>query len=294
MMSEKPDLPEGEHPEGVHPEGVHPEGGHKAVVWVGTSGFSFPDWVGTFYPKELSKAEWLAYYARHFPALELNSSFYGIPSVKTMQRLCERTPPNFRFVVKANRKTTHESADAEVAGAFREALGPIIEAGRLHGVLAQFPWSFRNTPANLDYLVALAERTPDVQWFIEFRHRGWIVPEVGSVMREHKLGFVSVDEPQIGDMMPPVAKFTVPVAYVRLHGRNADAWWGRGKGAPSDRYDYLYTEDELQSWVGKIGRLAREVKEVLVFFNNCHRGQAADNANLMRSLLRELPNVEVL
>jgi uncharacterized protein YecE (DUF72 family) len=276
------------------PERADPaEETEKTTVWVGTSGFSFPDWAGTFYPQDLPKSEWLPYYAGRFSALELNSSYYRIPSAKTMTHLCERTPPGFLFMVKANKKTTHQRADAEVAEEFRACLQPLIEAGRLRGVLAQFPWSFRNTEENRDYLVSIAERTSDVQWFAEFRRRDWIVPLVGNLLRERRIGFVSVDEPQISDMVPPVAKFTVPVAYVRFHGRNAEAWWGRGTDQARDRYDYLYSEEELRLWTGKIERLRGKVKEIFLFFNNCHDGQAAENAVLMRDLLSRLAHMEV-
>lgn len=272
---------------------LRPDSIETTAIWIGTSGFSFPDWAGTFYPRDLPKPEWLPYYAERFAALELNSSYYRIPAEQTMARFCDRTPSGFLFMVKANKKTTHERADEEVAEQFRRSLQPLVESGRLRGVLAQFPWSFRNTEENREYLVSIAERTPDVQWFVEFRRREWLVPLVGDLLRERRIGFVSVDEPQISDMVPPAAKYTIPVAYVRFHGRNADAWWGRGTGGSGDRYDYLYNEDELRSWVGKIDRLRGKVKEMFLFFNNCHDGQAAQNATAMRELIAQLPNVEV-
>ena len=262
-----------------------------ARVWVGTSGFSFPDWSPAFYPKGLPRSEWLLYYAQYFPALELNSSYYAIPKLETMRGLCERTPPGFRFIVKANKKTTHEHAHEEVAQHFREILQPLVEQGKLSGVLAQFPWSFRNTPANRDYLLELTHRTPDVQWFVEFRHRGWIVPVVGDLMRQHGVGFVSVDEPQLEGMVPPVAKATTPTAYVRFHGRNAQAWWSKSPDAGRERYNYLYSPDELQEWARKIAKLGDTAKDIFVFFNNCHAGQAITNAQMMRELLDAVPSL---
>jgi len=262
-------------------------------VWIGTSGFSFPDWVGVFYPEGLPKPDWLPFYAGRFSVLEVNSTYYHLPSPGMIERMCDRTPEGFGFVVKANQKTTHEHADADVAARFRDALAPLVERGRLRGVLAQFPWGFRNTPENRDYLLEMAGRTADVPWFIEFRHRGWIVPEVGDLLREHGLGFVSVDEPQLSGMVPPVAKATTSTGYVRFHGRNAAAWWGKGPDAGHERYNYLYSPEELQAWADKIDRLAQDVREVLIFFNNCSNGHSVTNAQMMRDILSGAKNLAV-
>ena len=259
-------------------------------IWVGTSGFHFDDWRGVFYPSGLPRSRWLDYYAKSFRVLELNSSYYRIPSVASVQRLAEKMPETYGIVVKANRLTTHEYKDEEASGPFRSALEPLREKWLLRGVLAQFPWSFRNTPGNFQYLAEVTGRMNDVQWFVEFRHRSWLVPEVGAFLRENAIGFVSVDEPQLREMMPPVAKFTVPTAYIRFHGRNADSWWA---GGGADRYDYRYSDEELKEWVGKVARLSGQVREILIFFNNCKGGSAAINAKTMRELLKTLPRVEV-
>jgi len=260
------------------------------IVRVGTSGYSFRDWTPGFYPLTLPESQWLRFYAHRFSTLELNTSYYGIPKPTTIRRLVDETPPGFRVMVKANQRTTHERADAAVASELREAIEPLVANGMLAGVLAQFPWSFRNTAANRDYLVEIAQRTPDVDWFVEFRHRGWIVPVVGDLLREHGVGYVSVDEPDLPGLVPPVAKATTPVAYIRLHGRNADAWWG----GDASRYDYLYTREELAPWAEKIVGLAGSVREAYVFFNNCHDSKAPTNAALLRELIMALPGATVI
>ena len=257
-------------------------------ILIGTSGFSFSDWSPSFYPADLPKARWLEHYVKHFPTLELNTSYYGIPSAATIGRLCDQTPPSYPIIVKANQETTHRHNDEQIADEFRAALQPLVETGRLKGVLAQFPWSFRSNAENRRYIADMVKRSPGFQWFIEFRRREWIVPAVGDMLRELGAGYVSVDEPQIGGMVPPVAKSTTPTAYVRLHGRNAANWWDSDPKAGKDRYDYLYNKEELESWIRKIGRLVKEVKEVFVFFNNCRDGQATRNASEMRTLVRTL------
>ena len=187
---------------------------------------------------------------------------------------------DFEFIVKVNKATTHEGKDAEVAASFLQSIRPLSEAGKLKGLLAQFPWGFKNTPENRDYLKGCRERTPDIPYFVEFRHRSWVSEEVGNLLREHQLSFVCVDEPQIGDMMPPMARATTNLGYIRFHGRNAKNWWGKG----GDRYDYLYTEDELRTWVGKVEQLLGKVDKIYLFFNNCHAGQAVENARMMKAM----------
>lgn len=264
---------------------------HLTRIWVGTSGFHFPDWEGVFYPQGVPKKNWLTFYVENFRVLEINSSYYRIPSASSMRRVADAVPVTHGVTVKAHRSSTHEFKDVEAAQAFRESVEPLADKGLLRGVLAQFPWSFQKNADNLYYLRGMLARSRDLPWFVEFRHRSWLVPEIGAFLRENGVGYVSVDEPQIGNMMPAVAKYTIPTAYVRLHGRNARAWWG-GDGA--DRYDYRYQDDELEEWVAKVGRITGEVRDVLIFFNNCKGGSAAINAKTMRELLKRLPGVEVL
>jgi len=253
-------------------------------VLVGTSGFSFPDWDGAFYPRGLPPAERLGFYARYFPAVEVNSTYYGIPQPQVMAQMAAKTPPGFAFVIKANRQMTHEAAAPEsVYRDFRRCLEPLREAGRCEGVLAQFPWRFRNTPEARRHLLGLRERLGELPLFVEFRHDSWAAEEVFHSLGESGIGYCSVDEPALPGLMPPMARLTGDVAYVRLHGRNARTWWGGGAG---DRYDYDYRREELEEWLGKIRELAERARKTYVFFNNCHAGQAARNARLMMDMLR--------
>jgi uncharacterized protein YecE (DUF72 family) len=306
------------------------------MILIGTSGYSFPDWVGPFYPPGTARGKMLDHYVRHFPAVEVNSTYYRIPPPSTLHAMERKTPPEFEFVVKAHHDMTHkQSLEPDLYEAFARSVDPLQEAGKLSGVLAQFPYAFRRTRENEEFLGELKGRLPEAPLFVEFRHSSWVRDELFPWLEEEGLGYVSVDEPELPGLVPPIARATGPVGYVRLHGRNKENWWhpdgGRrefagsdsrpkaappprrprsdteygplfsadsGVGAaaagttpdprpwnPGDRYDYLYSEAELKEWVDKIRELSTKAKKTFVFFNNCHVGQAATGAKLMRRLL---------
>jgi uncharacterized protein YecE (DUF72 family) len=195
----------------------------------------------------------------------------------------EKTPMGFEFVIKANQEMTHKaSRDPALYRSFEEAIRPVVEAGKFEGVIAQFPWGFKNTPQNLDHIKYMKDRFADHPVFVEFRNSEWITEEIFGELEGSGIGYCSVDEPLLKGLVPPVARVTTDIGYVRLHGRNAKTWWGRGGG---DRYDYLYSEAELKEWVAKIRTMSQKAKKTFVFFNNCHAGQAARNAKLMKDLL---------
>jgi len=308
----------------------------KPAILIGTSGYSFPDWVGPFYPPGTDRARMLDFYVKEFPVVEVNATYYRIPPPSTLHAMERKTPPDFEFVVKAHHDMTHErSLDPDLYRAFARAVDPLRMAGKLHGVLAQFPYAFRRTRENEAFLIDLRRRLPaDTPLFVEFRHKSWIADDLFSWLQAEGLDYVSVDEPDLPGLVPPVARVTGEVGYVRLHGRNKENWWGpesrasgrpdgsRGRERPgtteapteygplfasavadspagavaggaanpagarsSDRYDYLYSEPELKEWVEKIREMTAKAKKTFVFFNNCHVGQAASGAKLMRRLL---------
>jgi uncharacterized protein YecE (DUF72 family) len=280
----------------------------KPSILIGTSGYSFPDWVGPFYPPGTDRARMLEFYVKEFPVVEVNATYYRIPPPSTLHAMERKTPPEFEFVVKAHHDMTHErSLDPDLYRAFARAVEPLRMAGKLHGMLAQFPYAFRRTRENEAFLRELRRRLPaDAPLFVEFRHKSWIADDLFAWLESQGLDYVSVDEPDLPGLVPPVARVTGEVGYVRLHGRNKENWWGpesRGSAvadapadasaAPSappgakssDRYDYLYSEPELREWVEKIREMTAKAKKTFVFFNNCHVGQAASGAKLMRRLL---------
>lgn len=256
-----------------------------ARILIGTSGYSFADWVGPFYPPGMRSSDFLRYYAEHFPAVEVNATYYRIPARDTFERIEAKTPPGFRFVVKLHQSMTHEGLSGPaLCRELLEAIAPLREAGKLDGLLAQFPWAFRRTPEHEAHLEALRGRFEGDPLFVEFRHDSWATPDLAAFLEARGLGFCAVDEPALEHLMPPIALRTAPDAYVRFHGRNAANWWGRSGG---DRYDWDYKAAELREWLGKIQALADQARRTYLFFNNCHAGQAARSAKLMQELLRQ-------
>jgi uncharacterized protein YecE (DUF72 family) len=254
-------------------------------VLIGTSGYSFPDWVGPFYPPGTKSGDFLSFYARWFRAVEVNSTYYRIPHPRVLELMERKTPPGFHFVVKLNQAMTHDrSRDPSLYRDFRAVLEPLKAAAKYDGLLAQFPWGFKRNAENLGHLESMRGLLADEPLHVEFRHDSWLTPDLESWLRERRIGYCTVDEPRLPGLVPPVALLTSEDAYVRLHGRNAANWWGRGGG---DRYDYDYSESELRDWLAKLSELADRARRTYLFFNNCHAGQAARNARLMQELLRQ-------
>lgn len=256
-----------------------------ARIFIGTSGYSYSDWLGYFYPPKLPRSKMLAYYAQEFPFTEINSTFYALPSPQMCAALARKTPPGFVFTVKAHKALTHERPAnfAEFARRFLFALQPLVAAGKLGAVLLQFPYSFRHTPENGRYLAALSRLLFPVPAAVEFRHQSWTGRAAWDLLRELGLGYTCVDEPALRGLPGPAVACTAPVAYVRFHGRNAAKWWHHEQAY--ERYDYLYTEEELREWVPGIRSLANEAERVFVAFNNHYRGQAVINARMLRDML---------
>ncbi len=257
------------------------------MIRIGTSGYSYADWVGPFYPEGTPRREFLSYYARHFDCVEVNYTFYRMPSARTLAAMSAKTGPDFRFVVKANRQMTHEreKAEAAVFEAFITALRPLREQGKFGCVLAQFPRSFGLTQQNVDYLKRLYRLMHDVPVVIEFRNREWIRDDMFAFLREAGLGFCCVDQPQFDSLVPPIAEATSTIGYVRFHGRNYAKWWDHEHAW--ERYDYFYSHEELAEWVPKVRMIAEQTEETYVFFNNHYRAQGIQNAIQFAEMLAE-------
>src|SRR5467141_1005869 len=201
------------------------------MILLGTSGFSYPDWDGAFYPPGLARAKQLDYYVRQFKTVEVNSTYYRIPPPSTFAAMERKTPADFEFIVKTHQDMTHKQThDSKVYEAFHAALTPLREARKLSGVLAQFPQSFHRSDDNERFLVEMQERLEGSPLFVEFRHNSWMHEDVFEFLERASLGYVSVDEPSLPGLLPPVARATGPLAYVRFHGRNAKSWYADGNG----------------------------------------------------------------
>ncbi|NLZ43404.1 MAG: DUF72 domain-containing protein [Clostridia bacterium] len=257
-------------------------------ILIGTSGFSYDDWLGPFYPEGLAPAAMLPFYAKNFKAVEINFTYYQMPGSQSISGLERKTPAGFTFCLKAHKSMTHEiSKDPAEAGEifhrFRQALFPLVDAGKLGCVLLQFPWGFKYSHENLEYLCFAREALGDLPAVVEFRNAGWVKEEVFSFLSGLNFGFCCVDEPRLRGLMPPVARVTSDLAYLRFHGRNAARWWKHDE--PWERYDYLYSSAELQEWIPAILKLSAQAKTTFVFFNNHHAGQAVINARILAELL---------
>jgi len=252
------------------------------MTQVGTCGFSYADWVGPFYPEGTRKGDMLVAYAQRFDLLELNATFYSILSQKSVESILRKAQRKVSFAVKAHRGVSHER-DVEKWAPFRESIEAMRSSGTLGCVLVQFPFSFHNSKESRGYLSRL-RGLADVPLVVEFRHESWIADPVFHWLRDLDLGFCCVDEPRLQGLMPPKAVLTSSLGYVRFHGRNAKKWWNHQEAW--ERYDYLYSEEELAEWVPKIREMSGEASKVFVFFNNHFGGKAAQNAQQLKELLK--------
>jgi uncharacterized protein YecE (DUF72 family) len=254
-------------------------------ILIGTSGFSYDDWKEEFYPPGMAKKDFLEFYSEHFRVLELNFSYYRIPDSNQSRQMITKSGGKLEFVVKAYRQMTHEISEnslTEILPQFMEGISPFVDAGRLGVILLQFPQSFHYVPENRLYLKSLIEALSPSPVSIEFRQREWLKESVYETLRELGAGFVCVDEPALPSLIPPVAINTSNSGYIRFHGRNSKKWYGTDSRT---RYDYLYSEDELEEWVPKIRELAERTEKLFVFFNNHARGKAITNAKMLINML---------
>ncbi|HEX6509250.1 MAG TPA: DUF72 domain-containing protein [Chloroflexota bacterium] len=277
-----------------------------------------------WYPDDATTPEdRLRYYASQFPLVEVDSTYYSMPSERTAVLWADRTPDHFTFDFKAFRlftghstpmkslpKTVRETLPAELRNKtniyskdlprhvvdeiwdmYRRALMPVHSAGKLGAVLLQFPKWFFFGRDNLQLLADARERLPDYSMAIEFRQPSWMSDkhrdETLGFLREHNLAYTSVDEPQgTKASVPPIAAATSDLSVVRFHGRRAETWDKPGVGV-EERFKYLYNERELEEWVPKIRELARESEQVHALMNNCYADYGVRNAGQLALLLQE-------
>lgn len=262
------------------------EANAKARFWIGPSGWSYRDWVGVVYPSRPPRGfRPLPFIAQRFRTVEINSTFYRTPTPATAAGWAAQVPADFRFAVKLTRALTHERRPAPEeaeAAKFREALAPLKETQRLGPLLLQFPWSFRYTSANVDWLRRLRDLFAGFERVIEVRHASWSKP--AAVARLRECGTIcNIDQPALRDCLGP-STHASSIAYVRLHGRNAADWFAEGIPA-YQRYNYLYSEEELREWAPRLNALADEARDVYVFANNHYRGQGVVNALELRAMV---------
>jgi uncharacterized protein YecE (DUF72 family) len=257
-------------------------------LWVGTSGYSYPDWVGSFYPPGLRQGKLLTYYAQHFPLVELNFTFYRPPTATMLARLAEQTPEGFQFIVKMPRTLSHEKKPDDLPG-FRLAVEELERRSRLLGVLCQLPQATHHLSRHRAWLERLAGELPRNRLAVEFRHHSWFHPEVNAWLGERGMHLVAVDVPDLPGLYPRGLVRSTPLLYVRFHSRHAGNWYQ----GDVNRYDYSFSDQELGEWIESIRQSMSE--RVFLLFNNCKRSQAAANAQRMRELLERMaPEMELV
>jgi uncharacterized protein YecE (DUF72 family) len=264
--------------------------GAPGRILVGPAGWSYRDWAGQVYPKPQPRGfDHLAYLAQCFDAIEINSTFYRIPAAKTTQQWVDRVSDHeaFRFTAKLWQGFTHEgTTSTEDEAAFRRAMDPLHKTGRLGAVLLQFPYRFHHTSENRAHPRHLAAAFQAYPLVLEVRHRSWDRPEVYAFLSELGLGFCNIDQPQVPYAIGLTDHVTSTVGYLRLHGRNAAAWFAEDSDA-AERYNYRYTGEELEALQEIAEILSRRARETYLITNNHFRGQAVVNALEIKATLKE-------
>lgn len=261
-----------------------------AEYYVGPAGWSYEDWDGIVYPVPKARDfHALSYLAGFVNLVEVNSTFYrpAAPAmVRSWLKRIERRP-GFLLSLKLFQAFTHarEGFTQKDVDDVKQAADLVRLHGRLAALLVQFPWSFRSSPENMEYLRRLFGLFDGYPLAVEVRHASWEDPAFFDALRDHGAAFCNIDQPVIGDSIGPSAVSTTPAfAYVRLHGRNTKNWFRKEAGR-DDRYDYLYGKDELEDWVARIKDLGRKSGKIYIITNNHYRGQAMANALQIRNMI---------
>lgn len=254
-------------------------------ILIGCSGYSYPEWVGSFYPAGTPRGALLRRYAEHFELLEVNHTYYRMPTAAAMERLLLGTGGGVRVTVRVPRPLTAiATRDGAVVRAFVAALAPLREAGVLAAVIAEFPRGFEPAREPARHVLWLHRQLGRLPLAVEFRGGGWARPRVYDWLRRQGIALCSVDQPRLPGLFPSVPLQTGPLAYVRFHGRNT-ARWGQEED-PGDRHAYHYQDRELLPWKARLRELTRPCQEVLVVFHNHRDGGAPRDALRFLQLLR--------
>ncbi len=270
---------------------------HRGNVWVGPAGWAYKDWNGIVYPVKRPKGfSPVRYLSQFFDTIEINSSFYGPPTPSTAKKWIEESSDNARFLFTAKlwRVFTHEFELTSANEAeFRPGMEALRDNGKLGALLIQFPWSFKNEPERQSYLDRLCKRFADFPLVVEVRHASWNQPAFFEWLVERGIGIANIDQPLFHRSIKPDHSATTHIGYVRLHGRNYQQWWvEQDRKQPLERYNYLYSVDELEPWVDRIRTVAAKTEKTFAVTNNHNLGKAVVNAAEIESLLEGGP-VEV-
>jgi uncharacterized protein YecE (DUF72 family) len=258
------------------------------MIRIGPAGWSYKDWQGIVYPSPKPRGfHEIAFLAQYFDSIEINTSFYGPISAKTSASWLKHIEanPRFRFTAKLWRGFTHgRDASASDRQTFLDGIAPLLESGKFGVLLFQFPWSFRNTVENRDYVARLREQFSECAVVLEVRHSTWSDPGTLDMLAELDIGLCNIDQPLFQKSIAPAAIATSAVGYIRLHGRNYQSWFTENKHS-WERYDYLYSIGELEPWLDRIKAVNQAAKDTYVVTNNHYLGKGVVNALEIRSIL---------
>jgi uncharacterized protein YecE (DUF72 family) len=252
----------------------------------------YKDWEGIVYPRpKPAHFDQLRYISELFDTVEINSSFYGPPLPKTAEAWVRRVreSENFRFTAKLWKRFTHERSKAwnrTEVDQVRAGFDPLMNSEKLGAVLLQFPWSFKRTEESREWLGDVVRTFKDYPLVVEVRHTTWLEPEYLQALEEKGVGFVNIDQPLYHDSIGPTSYVTSHIGYVRVHGRNYKDWF-RDKAPVEQRYNYLYSEKELEPWAERTKEIANDpaTREVYVITNNHYKGKAVANALMLKSMI---------
>lgn len=272
---------------------------------IGTAGWSYKDWVPSFYPKNQSAGfDWLQFYSHYFNCVEVNSTYYTYISPKIVEGWIRKVTDSedFLFTIKLHQDFTHKKDfDQQKIKAINYNLDLLRQAERLGGLLIQFPYSFSFDTATADYVRQLRNIFQTYNCFVEVRHKSWLKKEALEMFKKLNLTYCTIDQPQIGEAIPFEPIITNDKAYLRFHGRNAKAWLKsinsfskqQSYEEQSERYKYLYSPGELVEIDQKIKSIQEKVKEIFVIMNNHPQGDAIANAFELIHLLEEKDKIQM-
>lgn len=273
----------------------------QAVIRVGPAGWSYPDWFGYVYPSRRRKDfHEASYLSEFFDTIEINTSFYNPIRPDHAAQWLDRVVANPRFVFTAKlwQRFTHDistgakgpataTSVAQDERSVRAGFDVLRDAGKLGAVLLQFPFSFHKTAETTSYLTQLLKRFADYPLVVEVRHGSWQTLDTFALLEHSNAGFCNIDQPIIGRSLGPSAESTAPVGYVRLHGRRYDTWFSDDETIPShERYNYLYSNEELVPWAKRAEKVATHSHEVFVITNNHFQGKGVVNALQLIHILK--------
>jgi uncharacterized protein YecE (DUF72 family) len=275
------------------------------MFYIGTAGWSYKDWVPSFYPKKQSgNFDWLQFYAHYFNCVEVNASYYTYLNPKVVEGWIRKVEDseNFIFNIKLHQDFTHKRNfnDENIKGV-RFNLELLKKTERLGGLLIQFPYSFSFDELSIAYISKLRDIFSDINCFVEVRHSTWRNKKAYEFFKESDITFCTIDQPEVGQAIPFDPVITNDKAYIRFHGRNVEAWkksisnFGKPQTyeEQSSRYKYLYSPGELVEIAQQIKSIEPKVKEIHIIMNNHPRGDAVANAFELIHLLEERNQVNM-